>query len=301
MRTMQTTKTFLKTAIWLIAFSMLFVITSCDKIEQGTFLEDTEGKCGQDLPNFPIRKVLIEDYTGHYCGNCPKAAETAESLKEIYCDHIVTIATHVGFFAATQSNPDNSYAYDFTTAMGDELDTQFGISAQGLPRGMVNRTEVDNKLVLAYAAWGAGVEALVGLAPDIDIDIENSYNAATRTVTTEVKSEFLTNLAGTFNVVVVITEDSIVNWQNIYPFNPVPGYPTGDVENYVHRHVLRSSFNSTWGEEIAKGDVVANTTTTKTYTMVLPEEWVEDRCSVVAYVYETSSNEVVQAEDSKVK
>jgi len=51
--------------------------TSCDIIE-GPFMEDIviegcEGKC---------RKIFLEDYTGHKCGNCPRAAEKVEELKE---------------------------------------------------------------------------------------------------------------------------------------------------------------------------------------------------------------------------
>ena len=58
MRTMQTTKTFLNTSMWLIAFSMLFVITSCDKIEKGEFLEDTGGKCGEDRKSVVQGKIV---------------------------------------------------------------------------------------------------------------------------------------------------------------------------------------------------------------------------------------------------
>ena len=286
----------LKTSFWALPFAALFVITACDKVDR-PFLEDTEGKCGIDLPSLPIRKILVEDFTGHTCGNCPRAAEAAESLKEIYCDHIVTIATHIGWFAKTKSNSDSSYAYDFTTQIGDELDTYFGVDGQGLPRGMVNRTEVDNKLILAYGSWGTGVEALVGLAADMDITIENEYEEATRTVTTKVTSGFINNLSGTFNVVVVITEDSIINWQKDYD----PALPDDNLEFYVHRHALRGSFNGAWGDEVGTGDVGAGTSVEKTYSMVLPDEWVESRCSVVAYVYEKTSKEVIEAEEEHVK
>ena len=289
----------LKTSIWVLAIASLFAITSCDKIEQGEFLEDTSGKCGQDLSGFPIRKILVEDFTGHHCGNCPFAAETSESLHDIYCDHIVTIAVHMGFFAKTENNMDGSYAYDFTTTMGDEIDTQFGIDGQGLPRGMINRTKLDNKLILAHGDWATAVEALVGLAVDIDIDIENTYDEATRTVETTVTSGFVNNLNGTYNVVVVLTEDSITNWQLLYPIPPPQ--PAEDLEFYLHRHVLRGSFNGTWGEEIATGDVAAGTSENRTYSMVLPAEWVDSRCAVVAYVYETSSLEVVQVDEVKVR
>ena len=181
--------------------------------------------------------------------------------------------------------------------MGSELDASFNIDATGLPRGMVNRTEVSGNVLLAHAGWGAAAQALVGLTPDMDISISNSYENSTRTVTTEVTSTFESNLSGTYNMVVILTEDNIVDWQKDYDL------PSGqqDIESYVHRHVLRKSFNGTWGDEIASGSASAGTVSTNTFNMVLPPGWDEDHCSVVAYVYETTSNEIVQVEEAHVK
>jgi len=287
---------FLRTLIWLVAASAIFAVTSCDKIE-GDFLEETGDKCGKDIANFPIRKILVEDFTGHTCGNCPRAAETVASLKDIYCDHIVTVAVHMGFFAETKNNLDTSYAYDFKSSVGNELDQSFDIDATGLPRGMINRSELDDKLLLAHAAWPSAVEALFSLPPDMDINMVNTYDDVSRKITTEVTVDYINTLSGTYNLVVLLTEDSITNWQKDYDL------PAGqqDIRYYLHRHVLRKSFNSTWGNKIASSGVTAGQSTTQTYTMILPEDWVEDRCGVVAYVYETTSLEVVQAEESEVK
>lgn len=287
----------LKISIWLFAISTLLAISSCDKIEEGEFLEDTGGKCGQDLPNFPIRKILIEDFTGHKCGNCPDAARIAEALKGVYCDHMVTIAIHMGFFAQTESNSDGSFAYDFNTTMGEELNEFFNIDPTGLPAGMVNRTELNSEIIIGRNKWGTAVGAIVDLAPDMHISISNAYNSVTRTVTTEVTSDFANNLDGTFNMVVVLTEDSIINWQVDYDIPDV----NQKNPDYVHRHVLRTSLNGTWGEEIATGAIAAGTSFTKTYETTLPDDWNEDHCAIVAYVRETSSHEIVQVEEVKVK
>lgn len=279
-------------------FVLVFAFSSCDKIEgEGPFFETSSGGGGVDTSTGTVRKVLIEDFTGHTCGNCPRAAETAASLKQIYGEQLVVVAVHMGFFATPKSNPDSSYNSDYRTTMGNELDASFNIDATGLPRGMVNRTEVSGNELLAHAGWGAATQALIDLAPDMDIGISNTYENSTRTVTTEVTSIFESNLSGTYNVVVILTEDSIVDWQKDYDL------PSGqqDIEFYVHRHVLRKSFNGTWGDEIASGSASAGAASTNTYNMTLPTGWDEDHCSVVAYVYETTSNEIVQVEETHVK
>ena len=58
------------------------------------------------------KKILLEDYTGHKCGNCPRAAEKAEELKEIYGDQLIPIAIHAGFFA---SDFGGNFTTDFTS------------------------------------------------------------------------------------------------------------------------------------------------------------------------------------------
>ena len=42
------------------------------------------------------QKVLIEDFTGFRCGNCPSAAETADNLYKAYKGKIIVIGIHSG-------------------------------------------------------------------------------------------------------------------------------------------------------------------------------------------------------------
>lgn len=281
--------------ICIIALPLLWIFPACDKVKP-PFKEDTisGGVNPNDTSSEAIRKVLVEDFTGHACGNCPRAAETAHSLEGLYGDRLIVIAAHIGFFAETKTNPDSSYAYDFTTTAGNEIDAMFNIDAAGLPKGMVNRTEVNGSEILSHGAWGAAVQAIVDLPPDIDIKITNTYDTNTRVVSSSIETEFLNNLSGTYNVAVYLTEDSIVNWQKDYEATP------NDIENYVHRHVLRGSLNGTWGELIDPTPLV-NTKYTTSCDLTLDNTWDENHCSIVAFVYETTSNEVVQAEEAHVK
>src|SRR5690606_27366869 len=92
------------------------------------------------------RKALLEDYTGHTCGNCPAAAESAHQLAEQYGDKLVLMAVHAGFFSRLK-NPD--YLTSYTTSVGNDWDGSkgFGVSAVGNPNGMVNRKAYDGSLI----------------------------------------------------------------------------------------------------------------------------------------------------------
>ena len=60
-------------------------LISCDEVKNP--LKPNNGKCGDETLPVPIRKILVEDYTGHTCGNCPRAAEKIAYLQKNYCDY----------------------------------------------------------------------------------------------------------------------------------------------------------------------------------------------------------------------
>ena len=66
------------------------VLSSCDNVpvdERLTYVEPPEVG----------RAVLIEDYTGQYCVNCPRATEEIERLVKEYGDStVIAVAIHSG-------------------------------------------------------------------------------------------------------------------------------------------------------------------------------------------------------------
>ncbi|MCE3259577.1 MAG: outer membrane protein Omp28, partial [Bacteroidetes bacterium] len=120
----------MKKSIPLVVALAALLFTSCDKVSYAK--QSSEVKAN-------TRKVLIEDYTGHQCGNCPNAAVVAESLHEKYGDKVVIIAVHAGFFARTNAT---EFPTSYTCQVGNDWDSKnggFGVSAAGNPNGMINR------------------------------------------------------------------------------------------------------------------------------------------------------------------
>jgi len=280
----------------LIILGIVFIM-GCDEIE-GPYLETNIGKCGNGNLSIPIKKILLEDYTGHTCGNCPRAAEQTKFLIETYCDHIIPIAVHAGFFAEPFSS--GKYTYDFRTTAGQSWDGFFGNSAAGLPNGMVNRMEYNGTNILAYESWAAAVEQLLKEPPTIDIIIENNYSIITRELKTSIDVNFLNSASEELKLTVLIVEDSIINWQKDYEYDDLGNPGNTDIENYVHRHVLRDAINGAWGETIVDGSIQKGEMINKSFTYVLNSEWLEKQCSVVAFVYRSSTNEIMQAEVVKL-
>ena len=112
-------------------------------------------------------------------------------------------------------------------------------------------------------------------------------------------------MTGTYKLMVVLTEDSIVKPQTDY--SKPPGQQ--DVLNYVHRHVLRGALTSTsWGDSLTT-NVAAGDSITKSINYTLPATFPatngiapnENLCYVIAYIYNAATYEVVQVEEQKIK
>jgi hypothetical protein len=284
------------------AFAVLiFSFSSCDYIEapysEGNGV-DTVLCPPQDFEAVTnhTRKILVEDYTGHTCGNCPRAAETAAALINTYGEQVVVMSVHVGFFAQPKNNPNGSYAADYRTEPGNELNTFFGNDAAGLPNGMVNRKPMGGSSpVLSYNSWASAADIEMTLAPVADIYIKPQYDEASNTACADVKVEFLADLSGEYKLSVFVTEDSIVSWQKDYDATP------SDISDYVHRHMLRTAFNGTWGETIGTAPITSESSDIKRYSVSLNSAWNSNHLHVVAFIYNTSTYEVIQAEEVSLR
>jgi len=269
-----------------------FLLSSCDKVKDPYGVKSTGV-----TPTGKVRKVLLEDYTGHLCTNCPPAAQTAQTIKGIYGSRLVIMAVHAGFYANTSAAP---YNYDFTTAIGDIYFNQFGISSN--PIGMVNRKDYPGNHLKNVSDWGSIVDSLMAKAPDADIQITNNYNSSSRVLNTTVSCKFLNLItSGTYNLVVLLTEDSIQNAQKDASQTPP------DILNYYHRDVLRDGITTAnWGDSLKTGPIAAGDSIVKTYQYTLPATFkgmapVSSHCHVVAYVYNASTYEIMQVEEKKIQ
>jgi len=295
---------------------LLFNITSCDIIE-GPYLIDNNTNT-VDTNTF-VKKVLIEDFTGHRCPNCPAAAEELASLQDFYGDRVIGIAIHPSSQAFSTPSPltASSYTYDFRTQFGDDIDNIFEITTVGLPRGMVNRTGFDTQHQLGKDEWSSIVQMELEKAPIFGITLSSNVSNGNGTIS--ITAEALTNInldkkekIEDYNIVICLTEKNIVQWQK--------DNTAGDIEDYEHNHVLRTMINTTFGESIGNSfvdgdiwekdysiDITTLENTNENYSLNTLfmgngncKEWNEDNMEIVVYIYNTSNYEIIQVEEKQL-
>ena len=298
----------MKKIVVLIFYSVfLLLIVACDKIEGSKLealivapIDSAEiGIVSTDTNFSTVKKVLVEDYTGHTCGNCPEAALVIDGLLEMPLKtQIVPMAIHAGSFAEPQPP---KYSNDFRTPVGTELDIRFRISAFGNPNGLIDRVGFPtNTHISAFTTWQTKIEQRIILPAPLYLAIKNTFYSDSKKIQTEIKSNIITTLSGDYRMSVFLIEDSVISDQKDYSLPPAINH----VKNYIHKHMFRTSFNGTYGDDIASnpsGTASNPIQFKKEYTLDYSEKWNKKNLYVVAFVYNKETYEVIQAEYRKIK
>ena len=222
------------------------------------------------------RTVLIEDFTGQRCVYCPKGTEAIESIAEAYgSDNVIAVAIHSGPLGFKS----NSKVVGLMNDTGEEYYLHWD-SANKLPQpwALFNRNAAPNT---DYNTWAAYVAGIISQKAKLSIAIGNTYDAASRTLTTDITTSG-TDGTTSGKLQVWLVEDSIKALQMM---------PDGTANaDYIHNHVFRAAVNGTWGEDITVNE---GENATKQYTYTLPEAWNADKVAVVAFVYNDNGVEQV--------
>ncbi len=224
------------------------------------------------------RKVVLEEFTGVNCGNCPDGHHRANALRDAHPGEVFLINIHQG-----------SYAYpaeiDLRTNYGDALASQAGINSY--PNATINRHSFNGSIAVAdRTAWTSLSEGLLSTEAYANIAAKATVDWQTREMQVTVQVYYTGNSPASTNYLnVALLQD--------YIYGPQAGMNANmeqvDGNQYVHMHALRDLITGQWGEEI--------TTTTqgsfveKTYTYTIPEAVREvpvemGNISVVAFLAE---------------
>lgn len=275
----------------LLIAGILLLAASCDEID-GPY--GVSGNVPQDTSQDVVRKVLIEDFTGHTCQACPNAHREASRLHSLLGDKVVILALHADFWAAPYAPGAPFFTYDFRNAVSTQIATDFNVIGQPFPKGMVNRMvnpSTNTQLILDWANWEPKINEWLTLPADAGIEITPAYNSTNRQITANVKLKVVNPLTDPVSLAVYFSEDSIINWQKDGSTN---------VQNYVHNHVLRGSLNGVYGESL--GTLAQGTEITRTFSGTLtPADAVAGKVNLVAILMKESTKEIIQVEEVKLQ
>lgn len=212
----------------LLPLLALLLLVGCDAVERpDRWREDP-------APIVPRRNVLLVDFTGQRCSNCPAAADLLHSLTAGPAGaRIIAVSVHGGALALSTDASPRGLAGPDARRLTDEA------RVNSWPQGTVDRPV--GGTLLRPSAWNAALAEHLALAADADAAAQQSLVAdahvalATRTLSYTLRPRHLTDAAGQADAETYLhlwlVEDSITAPQTL-----ADGTERAD---YLHRHVLR--------------------------------------------------------------
>jgi hypothetical protein len=301
-----------KITLFSITLVLILSTVSCDKIVYPvkiiTELDTTLFTDGQfaiyPWPTFEAntnttRNILLEDYTGHKCPNCPAAATEAANIEAANPGRVFVASIHAapggsytpGFqsLALDCTDPSTSFCYDFRTQEGEEYAVKFenGYDFTFNPKGNLNRVSYSGDMFFKKDFWEAKVDDMI-IENNLKVNLQakSNYYSASRGVYLHVQADFLEDLVGDYNIVTYLIENSIVEDQYDGSVH---------IDDYHHHNVFFGCIdNEAWGHAIGGTDPVSGTNVQTDYSYVLPTGIESDELHFLTYVYDVNTYEILQ-------
>ncbi|MEN9336400.1 MAG: hypothetical protein RLZZ500_1387 [Bacteroidota bacterium] len=253
-------------------FAAAIVLVSC---QDTTIVENRPDGSSSAPPvsGYLKKNVLIEDYTGTWCGNCTRVAWAIEETKAV-SDKVVSVAIHNG-------NDPYHYA-DIAPLKNLILPT----SQLALPVSRLNRM-----IVWSFPETSNIQQALDLTGNNTTIGLAMNSTVANGTINLDVKVKCLDNYEGLKLVVYLLEDKLYYNQRNYYSdlyggVNPIP--------NFEHNHVLRASLTDITGEAIT--GTTNGATVTRNFSIPVPSNIANpNNISFVAFLTKASDNIAINA------
>ncbi len=236
-----------------------------------------------------LKNVLIEEFTGVRCPNCPQGHTTIATIKTQNPGRVVSISLHpINSLGAPYSFSVQDFRSQDAQSLFDYLG-QIGLEpAAGIDRKVFSG---ESHILLDRNKWINYTTQQLSETPKANVVIGDSYDSINRELTIVAEVHYTQTVTEPNKLTVALTESNMVTAQL-----------DGTVIDtfYVHKDVVRAFITNVQGDAV-------NTTTEagrvvlRVYKTILDAAWKPENMHIVAYVHEyQNSKEVYQAREINV-
>ena len=217
------------------------------------------------------QKVVLEEFTGIYCGYCPDGHVIGQGLHDASPNEVFLINIHTGGF----SNPNGPADPDFNSPYGAWIAGNTGLA--GYPAGTVNRSTFQGiapqgsagTTALSRGDWAAAATIVMGMPSPVNVAAQASFDMGTGILSVNTETYYTSNVTNSNNLHVAVVGNNIPGPQSgAQSYNPGaiisgPWSPT-----YNHQHMLLHLMDGQNGLEF--NTTTAGTFIPNTHTWTVP-------------------------------
>ena len=234
----------------------------------------------------PVKRVLLEQFTGAWCGWCPDGTVYMDSIMTKYPDKVIGVKLHYSDYMETAETYvlNKCYAFD-----------------AGWPSGAVDRTrfydsyEKDSVRSLNRSLWENAVIEELQKEPLVDVSLVYYLDTNSRKLLATVSAGFLKDLKGDIRLNAYIIEDDVTgvgtgydqnnNFSNNsdFPNHPYHNKPSV-IKGYHHMKVVRKILGGIWGSSGAVPKIVkSGDRFYQNYEFTLDSTWKISKLSFIGF------------------
>ena len=242
------------------------------------------------------KKIMLEEFTGAWCGWCPEGTIIADSLKALFGDKLIVVANHVNDDLQVPDGRQlrdelNTYAYPSATI---DRYHQPGEPYHWFLRDKWQSYAQDrlNNAAIASVSFS---DCLVSTDSKYEMDVTVAFNAVPA--------------AGIpLKLNVYVLEDSITAVGSLSQANSSPAVQSGAyvLRSWYHNNTLRTALGGAWGLNPFPSAPATGTLYKQHFTFTKPADWNAAQIRLIAYLaYDgaTSANqrEVLNCDEKTLK
>lgn len=225
------------------------------------------------IPSFAqtTRTVMIEEFTGTWCGWCPYGADTLTAILKAY-SNVRALSFHGGSSSEPMKTPE-----------GDQFIS--GIGLPGWPSAAIDRVKWpgESKIPIYREKWRNRTTERLNVSSPLSISVSGTYDIYTKKITAYIHLDILQNMAGSYNLNVVIAEDGLNYPQLKYPENIY-------LNPYFHDHVVRKMITGATGKQLTSSGFSSGASRDTTIIYTLAGTWVYGALHLAVMVSEQNGN-----------
>ena len=257
----------------------------------------------EKIPAAQQSTVLIEEFTGVRCPNCPDAQLEAKTISANNPGRINILTIHPKGLLNMLTTPfsidigdKHTSKYDFRTDAGKEIFNMIGVTGS-LPRGSVNRRLFSGEIERAidYQKWANYVNGELNKSTPVNIEL-NSYFTRNDSIAVEITLTYTEAVSDSNYLTIAVVENGMIDVQE-KKVGPTVIYD----EEYDHEHVLRAVVSDFYGD-LLKANLERGRVFKKLYLYKRDPLWVKDNLKVLAIVNSnTTIKNVIHSKEADIK
>mgnify|MGYP001274222846 CR=1 FL=1 len=268
--------------------AVLMAFTSCKDWEQTIELPPNNNTTDSK------RVIVMEEFTGASCVNCPAGIAISNSIAETYPNNVILIGLHSKFLGA----PATKGQVDMRTPDAQAIEDFLG-SWLAKPEAAINRlyqTAGQSYRIGNPDSWKSYVDAELKKAPEVDLQIKTVYNQTSRKLEVDFTVTTLKVFDKPIHLHCGITQSGIIADQL--------DNQTGKLVGFEHKHVLLKLLSP------VSGDRLTNTATAqqifkKSYEFTLPQDsilWKVEHLDVFGFAsLDETEKYILQGAETKIQ